>query len=152
MIPLKIKVGRMNLQTPLLLASGYITETSEFFLKAQPYGCAGMVTRSLRQRISVERIRIPAPRYAVFDQNSMLACEWGNERLWTDWMDYGVKQVKNTDCPIIISLSGRNIDSCCKLIKSFDKLNVDAYEINISCPHSGILYGNLNINLLHLRN
>jgi dihydroorotate dehydrogenase (NAD+) catalytic subunit len=148
---LNTQVGRVKLATPLLLASGYITETPEFFLKSQPYGCAGMVTRSLKQHVPAERARVPAPRYAVFDQDSMLNCEWGNERPWTDWLDYGVSQVKSTGCPIIISLSGRDIDSCYDLIRSFDVLGVDVYEINISCSHSGVLHGNLNVDVLHLR-
>lgn len=144
------KIGSVNLQTPLLLASGYITETPEFFLRAQPYGCSGIVTRSLKQHVPLERSRITAPRYAVFGQDSMLNCEWGNEKPWTEWRDGGVHQVKNTGCPIIISLSGRDIESCLHLIKTFDELGVDAYEINISCSHSGALHGNLNVDVLHL--
>jgi dihydroorotate dehydrogenase subfamily 1 len=147
---LATQVGNVKLQTPLLLASGYITETPEFFLKARPYGCSGMVTRSLKQHIPPERAQVPAPRYAAFNQDSMLNCEWGNEKPWTIWRDYGVRQVKETGCPIIISLSGRDPDSCCYLIYAFDKIGVDAYEINISCPHSGMLHGNLNVDLLHL--
>lgn len=126
------------------MASGRITETPNFFLKAHLYGCSGMVTRSLKQHVPPERSRVPAPRYVVFNQENMLACEWGNEKPWTDWRDCGVNQVKDTGCPIIISLSGRDLDSCCHLIKVFDKIDVDAYEINVSCPHSGTLHGNLN--------
>lgn len=144
------QVGTLKLQTPLLLASGYITETPEFFLRAQSYGCSGMVTRSLKQHVPAERSRITAPRYAVFDQDNMLNCEWGNEKPWTDWKEHGVRQVKETGCPIIISLSGRDMDSCCYLIRTFDEIGVDAYEINISCSHSGTLHGNLNVDVLHI--
>ncbi len=147
---LNAQVGKVKLRTPLLLASGYITETSKFFLKAQPYGCAGVVTRSLKQHVPAERSRITAPRYAVFGQDNMLNCEWGNEKPWTDWQEHGVRQVKETGCPIIISLSGRDMDSCCYLIQTFDEIDVDAYEINISCSHSGALHGNLNVDALHL--
>lgn len=147
---LETKVGIMNLRTPLLLASGYITETPEFFLRTQPYGCSGMVTRSLKQHVPPERSRVTSPRYAVFEKDSMLNCEWGNEKPWTDWQDHGVRQVKETGCPIIISLSGRDLDSCCYLIQAFDEMDVDAFEINISCSHSGALHGNLNIDVLHL--
>ena len=123
---LKTQVGTLKLQTPLLLASGYITETPEFFLRALPYGCSGMVTRSLKQHVPPERSRIPVPRYAVFGQDNMLNCEWGNENPWTDWRDHGVRQVKETGCPVIISISGRDLDSCCYLIRAFDEIGVDA--------------------------
>ncbi len=147
---LNTQVGTVKLQTPLLLASGYITETPEFFLKAQPYGCSGIITRSLKEHVPLERAKIPSPRYAIFDQDSMLNCEWGNERPWTEWRDNGVDKVKNTNSPIIISLSGRDSDSCCNLIKIFDEIGVDAYEINISCSHSGVLHGNLNVDAFYL--
>ena len=150
MLSLYTQIGTMKLQTPLLLASGYITETPEFFLRAQPYGCSGIDPRSLKRHVPLERSKITTPRYVVFDQDSMLNCEWGNEKPWTDWRDHGVQQVKDTGCPIIISLSGRDLDSCCYLIHAFDEIGVDAYEINISCSHSGVLHGNLNIDTFHL--
>ncbi|MDP3965072.1 MAG: 4Fe-4S binding protein [bacterium] len=147
---LRTQVGSVSLQTPLLLASGYITETPEFFMRAQPYGCSGIVTRSLKQRVPPERSRITVPRYAVFGQDNMLNCEWGNEKPWTEWRDSGVRHVQDAGCPIIVSLSGRDLESCCYLIQTFDELDVDAYEINISCSHSGALHGNLNVDELHL--
>ncbi|MBU0999127.1 4Fe-4S binding protein [Patescibacteria group bacterium] len=148
---LNTQVGNVKLQTPLLLASGHITETPEFFLRAQTFGCSSIVTRSLKQHVPPERLKVPAPRYAVFDKDSMLNCEWGNEKPWTEWQDHGVSQVKETGCPVIISLSGRDLDSCCYLIQTFDKMGVDAFEINISCSHSGALHGNLNVDVLHLK-
>lgn len=148
---LNTNVGKVRLETPLLLASGYITETPKFFLKARQYGCSGMVCRSLKQYVPTERAKIPVPRYAVFDQGSMLNCEWGNEKPWTSWMEQGINQVKKTGSAIIVSLSGRDIDSCRNLIRAFDGVGVDAYEINISCSHSGALHGNLNVDALHMK-
>ena len=148
---LTTQIGRIKLCTPLLLASGYITETSDFFLKASNYGCSGMITRSLKKQIPEERVNVPAPRYAVFDHDSMLNCEWGNERPWTFWKSNGVPLVKKTGYPIVISLSGRDVDSCSYLIESFDEIGVDAFEINVSCSHSGTLHGNLNVDVEHLQ-
>lgn len=149
---LATKVGAMELTTPLLLASGYITETPEFFLKARPHGCAGIVTRSLKEHVPSDRINIPVPRYAVFHSKSMLNCEWGNERPWTEWRDTGVAAVRETGSPLIISLSGRDPRSCANLMRTFDQQKVDAYEVNVSCSHSGALHGNLNVDVEHLRN
>jgi len=145
------KVGSVYFDTPLILASGCITETPEFFLKAKPFGCAGMVTRSLRQNVSENRLQTPVPRYVVLRSGTMLNCEWSNENVWTNWLDIWVQKVKKTKAPIIVSLSGRDIAGCCELIKSFNGLNVDAYEINVSCAHSGILHGDLNIDREHLQ-
>ncbi len=144
-------VGSITLPTPLLLASGYITETTQFFLRSQPLGCAGMVTRSLKKAVPEERKRIPAPRYAVIG-DSMLNCEWGNELPWTTWKEHGVAEVKQAGGVMILSLSGRDIQSCCELIEEFDATEVDAFEINISCSHSGALHGNLNTDGAHTQN
>lgn len=146
---LKTQVGKVKLNTPLLLASGYITETPDFFLETS--GCSGMVTRSLKENPPPERKNVPAPRYVVFDDGySMLNCEWGNSTPWTEWYDRGVTEVKNAGGALILSLSGRDIESCCNLIQKFDEINVDAFEINISCSHSGAVHGNLNIDFKHL--
>lgn len=147
----KTFIGSMQLPTPLLLASGYITETPEFFLKAQPLGCVGMVTRSLKMHVPPERARVPAPRYAIYEQRSMLNCEWGNERPWEEWYLHGVREVRRTGGKLILSLSGRDVNSCAALIKKFVQIGVDAFEINISCSHSGALHGNLNIDPEHIR-
>ncbi len=148
---LQTTVGAVQLATPLLLASGYITETPDFFRRAQPEGCSGIVTRSLKKHVPPERARVPVPRYAIYGRDSMLNCEWGNERPWTDWRDKGIGVVKDTGAPIIISLSGRDPEGCADLMREFDQLGVDAYEVNVSCSHSGALHGNLNVDLEHLR-
>ncbi|MCL5411418.1 MAG: hypothetical protein M1150_01590 [Patescibacteria group bacterium] len=148
---LNVTIGSIPLETPLLLASGYLTETPDFFLKSKKYGCAGMVTRSLKEFVPLARVRTPAPRYVVPNPDIMLNCEWGNEQPWTNWRDRWVQEVKATDSPIIISLSGREIASCQNLIHAFDELQVDAYEVNISCSHSGALNGNLNVDANHFR-
>lgn len=147
---LNISVNSIKFDTPLILASGHITETADFFLKAKKFGCGGMVTRSLKKEIPPDRKQTPTPRYAVFDQDSMLNCEWGNEKSWEYWRDSGVQEVQKVNSPIIVSLSGREIEGCKYLIRAFDELCVNAYEINVSCPHSGALNGNLNINGEHL--
>jgi dihydroorotate dehydrogenase len=142
---LRTRVGEVELSTPLMLGSGRITETPNFFLRSQKLGCAGIVTRSLRLEVPKDRLRTPSPRYAVIDGKTMMNCEWSNEHHWSNWKERWAKDVKDADGVLIVSLSGRDIHGCAQLIKTFDELAVDAYEINISCSHSGALHGNLNI-------
>ena len=147
---LETTVGGVKLSTPLLLASGHITETPDFFLKTS--GCAGVVTRSLKENPPPERKNVPAPRYVVFDEGrSMLNCEWGNSVPWTEWYNHGISDVKNVGGSLILSLSGRDIEGCCNLIRKFNDQDIDAFEINISCSHSGAVHGNLNIDIEHLK-
>ncbi len=144
-------VGGVVFDSPLLLASGYITETPDFYIRARRFGCGGMVTRSLKEFVPSERSRIPAPRYVVPDPSMMLNCEWGNENPWTQWRDHWLAQAKQAGGRVILSLSGRSIEGCGNLIRAFEKLEPDAYEINVSCSHSGALHGNLNVNIEHVR-
>jgi len=146
-VRLKTSVGAVTLNTPFILASGYITETPDFFLASHPHGCAAMVTRSLKKIIPPERARVPAPRYVVIGGDTMLNCEWGNELPWEHWREKSAQQVKATGAPIVISLSGRDPNGCVHLIHSFDEIGVDAFEINVSCSHSGALHGDLNTDL-----
>lgn len=147
----KTNVGSVQLDTPLLLASGYITETAEFFLRSQPMGCSGIITRSLKRQVPPERQHIPVPRYAIFEQKSMLNCEWGNERHWSTWKNEEAQKVRESKGTLIISLSGRDPHGCAELMGEFDAMGiVDAYEVNVSCSHSGALHGNLNVDIEHL--
>jgi dihydroorotate dehydrogenase subfamily 1 len=144
------KVGAIKFDTPLLLGSGYITEKPDFFLRAKRHGCAAMITRSLKKKVPVERAVIPAPRYAVRG-TTMLNCEWGNENPWTSWRDGWVDQVSASGSPLIVSLSGRDIEGCANLVSVFSEMAVSAFEVNISCSHSGALHGNLNVDFEHIQ-
>lgn len=146
---LETRVGTVRFDTPLLLASGFITETPDFFLRSRKNGCSGMVTRSLKARVPPERQRIPAPRYVVPDPNTMLNCEWGNEHPWTRWRDEWAKTVRATGAPLIVSISGRDIESCVEIMTALAD-GADAFEVNVSCFHSGALHGNLNVDRDHL--
>lgn len=148
---LKTKVGTIELNGPLLIGSGYITEDTSFYARSVTRGCAGMVSRSLKLNVPKERQRVPAPRYVVTNDGSMLNCEWGNEKPWTNWRDKEFRFAKEISGEIIISMSGRDVDSCKQLIRELDPFEPDAYEINISCAHSGELHGNLNLDIEHLR-
>ncbi len=149
---LETNIGGLVLNSPLLLASGQITETPDFFLQTDKYACAGMVTRSLRENPPPERANTPAPRYVIFDNGrSMLNCEWSNSEPWTTWYSEGIEKVRSRDGALILSLSGRDITSCCNLIRAFDETSVSAFEINVSCSHSGAIHGNMNTDIEHLK-
>ena len=145
-------VGDIEFRTPLILASGYITETPELFLSARELGCSAMVTRSLREKVPEERCNTPAPRYHVFDQESMLNCEWSNENDWAWWLDKWASTVMSTGDPLIISVSARDIEGCKRVVNAFTETSLaSAFEVNVSCAHSGVLHGNLNTNIDHLK-
>lgn len=148
---LTARVGSIDLRTPLILASGQITETPSFFLEARRYGCSAMVTRSLREMIPEGRERTPSPRYHVFDGSSMMNCEWVDENSWTKWADGWAQTALDTGDPLIISVSARDIEGCNNIIATFAESGLaSAFEVNVSCAHSGALHGNLNTNIDHL--
>lgn len=147
---LNVNVGDVQLTTPLLLGSGYITERTDFYRRAAARGCSGIVTRSLKLNVPIERQQVPAPRYAPHGEDSILNCEWGNEEPWESWRDQKIKGVREIGGSLVLSLSGRDIDGCAALITILDRASPDAYEVNVSCSHSGELHGNLNLDLDHL--
>lgn len=82
----------------------------------------------------------------------MLNCEWGNEKPWTNWRDKELQTAKEIGGAIVISISGRDVEGCKQLIHELDLFEPSAYEINVSCAHSGELHGNLNLDIRHLQN
>ena len=151
---LSTNVGSVKLKNPLLLASGYITETADFFLEAQKFGCSGIVTRSFKYNPPPERDKTPAPRYAFHPNTNgiaMLNCEWGSSVPWKRWVDDEIAKIRKTGAAVIISLSGREPESVTRLMQEFNECDIDAYEVNVSCSHSGAIHGNLNIDADHLR-
>lgn len=110
-----------------------------------------MVTRSLKDEVPEERRKIPAPRYVVPNPSIMLNCEWGNENPWTQWRDGWLSEAHECGGKTVLSLSGRDVEMCGRLIRAFDALAPAAYEVNVSCSHSGALHGNLNVDILHVR-
>jgi dihydroorotate dehydrogenase (NAD+) catalytic subunit len=141
----------IKLPNPLILASGTIGERSETLLPYLNAGAGAVVTRTLRLKIPPEREHSPSPStYIAKNKSFILNCEWCNSNSWHYWHKYGIKELSEVGT-VILSISGRNLEDCVTLAKKFEKSGVSLFEINISCVHSSIIYGNIPADLSYIK-
>jgi dihydroorotate dehydrogenase (NAD+) catalytic subunit len=133
-----------------MLGSGGLGESAE---SLEPFqAVAGAVAiRTVRLNVPTSRRRFPSPHLALGPRHSwLLNCEWGNQHPIKYWIDRELS-VACSRGPVLVSVSGRNIDDC---VRSCSLLDAQShfFEINISCSHAGRAYGRLTDNLEHIRN
>jgi dihydroorotate dehydrogenase (NAD+) catalytic subunit len=111
---------------------------------------AGVVTRTMRLNVPESRRVFPSPHLSLGPRRHWLInCEWGNLRSIEYWERDGLPQATERG-PVIVSVSGRNIDDC---VESCARLHGLArmFEINVSCSHAGLKYGHITNDLDHIR-
>jgi dihydroorotate dehydrogenase (NAD+) catalytic subunit len=145
---IQVSVGNVTLDSPAMLASGTLGEFPEILTCALQKGAGAVVTRTIREAVDPSRSRTPIPRYFICN-GTMLNCEWGNNRPWVYWWSEGVDEVSRHG-PLVLSMSGRDIAGVAHLIQKFEEKDIVAYELNISCPHSNTLFGQVNEDCEHL--
>jgi len=148
----KLSTGLLGckLASPLMLASGGLGETAESLAQFLNAGAAAVVTRTLRLRGEDRRRTFPSP-YIAFGPGKawMLNCEWGSRSSYRYWLDEGLERLTAAG-PVVVSISGRDIDDCVSLARILDDAKVMAFEINISCSHAGALFGRVGESEAHV--
>ncbi len=122
-------VGRIQLASPTILASGILGISLDVFARLHDVGAGAVVTKSL----SIE----PWEGYANPTVFSVGGGGWINAvGLSNPGARNFAKMIEsNRDIPIIVSLVGSVESDFESMIKEFENCSVMAYEINLSCPH-----------------
>jgi dihydroorotate dehydrogenase subfamily 1 len=140
----------VRLANPLLLGSGGLGEDAPRLLRFLKAGAGAAVTRTLRGDAYRERGAFPSPHIALGPRlASMINCEWGNRTGYEYWLTEGLSQALSGG-PVVVSLSGRNIEDCVELARRFDGSDAFAFEINVSCSHSGAAFGRIGEDPTHV--
>jgi dihydroorotate dehydrogenase subfamily 1 len=148
---LSIDFCGIRFYNPLILGSGGIGESLNRLIPYLENGASAVITRTLRKEVCKDRINnIEKSIYIEENKNYMLNCELNNTTPWCQYWNYKKLSKISQKGVVIISLSGRNIKDCVDLAMKFEQSKVRLFEINISCPHSALLYGNLNENKNHI--
>ncbi len=145
---LGVELCGLRLEGPLLLGSGGLGESADSLAPFQPVTSA-VVTRTLRLNLSEARAIFPSPHLALGPRRTWLMnSEWGNQRTVDYWLDEGLPQVSRGG-PVIVSVSGRDIDDCVATCKRLDG-RTSLFEINVSCSHAGLVYGRISDDAAHV--
>ena len=122
-------IGQIQLEKPVMLASGILGISLDVFNRLYASGAGAVVTKSLSTA--------PWEGYPNPTIFSVKGGGWINAvGLSNPGASNFAKMIEpNQDVPIIVSLVGSVPDDFKTMIKEFENCKVKAYELNLSCPH-----------------
>jgi dihydroorotate dehydrogenase (NAD+) catalytic subunit len=125
---LSIDLAGIYLRNPLLLASGFLGISQEVFNRLYNDGLGAIVSKS----ISVSPLEgYKGPTVVYLGEKGYLNAVG----LANPGSDVFAQEIMNNQIPLVVSIVGSSQSDFQKLINKFDKLNILAYEVNLSCPH-----------------
>ena len=126
---LATSVGPINLDKPIMLASGILGISLDVFNRLYRSGAGAVVTKSLSKE---PWEGYPNPTiFSVGDGGWINAVGLSNPGA----PNFAKMIESNKEVPIIISLVGSIPEDFEFMVKQFENCNVTAYELNLSCPH-----------------
>ena len=136
---LEVKIGKLKLKNPVMVASGTFGYGTEFEDVADIEELGAIVTKTITLRA---RVGNKPPR--IIETPSGMLNSIGLENPGADrFIEDKLPSLRKFKIPIIVSIAGETVDEYEKLTKKLDKVKeIAAIEINISCPniHTGQLF------------
>lgn len=130
-INLKVKIGKLELKNPVLVASGtfgYGLESQDFFDVSQ-LGAIITKSLSLKPRIGNPPQRIVETPAGML--NAIGLANIGVER----FIEEKLPHLKKLNTEIIVNIAASSVEEYVECVRILDKEDVDAFEINVSCPN-----------------
>ena len=126
---LATSIGKIQLEKPIMLASGILGISLDVFKRLHRSGAGAVVTKSLSKE--------PWEGYPNPTIFSVNGGGWLNAvGLSNPGASYFAKMLEeNKDVPIIISLVGSVPEDFEFMVKEFDNCTITGFELNLSCPH-----------------
>ena len=130
---LKVKIGSVDFQNPIFVASGtygYGTEVSEL---ADITGLGAIVTKSITR---YPREGNPPPRIVETPSGMLNSIGLANIGVET-YIKEMIPLYEELKTPIIMNIAGSTEDEYCEILEIMESIstNIVGYEINISCPN-----------------
>ncbi|MBD3164653.1 dihydroorotate dehydrogenase [Candidatus Woesearchaeota archaeon] len=135
---LHTKLGKIKLNSPLVLASGILGTSVELMQRAAGNGAGAVTTKSIGP---VERDGHPNPTTVEIEKGLYNAVGLPTPGYLN--MDDEFKHWKNITVPLIASIYGSSIEDYVKIAKYIQKFRPAIIELNISCPNKedGMAFG-----------
>ncbi len=129
---LEVKIGKLKLKNPVMVASGTFGYGVEFEDVADIKGLGAIVTKTITLHA---RVGNKPPR--VIETPSGMLNSIGLENPGVDkFIKEKLPSLQKFKVPIIVSIAGESVEEYEKLAQELDKVKeVAAIEINISCPN-----------------
>ena len=125
-------ISSIKLKNPTILASGIMDEDAGSMQRIIKRGGVGaVVTKSIGL---TARRGYPNPTVIELEQGILNAMGLPNPGI--DHYGEEIEKIKHLQTPIIGSIYGANPDEFIELSRRMEDLDVDALELNLSCPHT----------------
>ncbi|MEM3184222.1 MAG: dihydroorotate dehydrogenase [Candidatus Hadarchaeales archaeon] len=130
MSKLSVKIGRLKLRNPIMLAAG-ILSNGPLLKQAALAGAGAVVTKSL----TVEK-REGSNTPAVIGVRGGFLNNIGIANPgYVDFLSYDLPIAKEGGVPVIVSVAGFSENEFVKICGAADDCGADAVELNLSCPN-----------------
>lgn len=129
---LSVKIGRLHLKNPVLVASGTFGYAEEYDGLVPLKKLGAIVTKTITIK---PRLGNPMPRIVETPAGLLNSIGLANEGI-DNFIKEKLAFLKKAGVPIIVSIGGELSDEFVRLAKRLDDISgVSALELNISCPN-----------------
>lgn len=140
---LEVNLSGLKLKSPIILASGILGVSFSSMKRVINAGAGAVTTKSIgpRPRKGYKNPSIIELYPGTFINSVGL----GNPGI--DDFISEIKEIKNHNIPLIVSVFGNNNEAYLDVASKAEKAGADAIEINISCPHAEVVSIGIDQNL-----
>ena len=129
---MKVRIGKLRLKNPVMAASGTFGYAKEFEKLVNLPSLGAIITKTITLN---PRAGNPMPRICETAGGMLNAIGLQNEG-FDNFIKEKLPYLSKIGTPVIISISGNNIDEFFILAKRLDKIrSISGIELNISCPN-----------------
>lgn len=142
MADLRVKMGSLELENPIIISSGHLTGTGGDVKRCDPYGAGAVITKSSLLEKEYEKIVKPhAP--GLFPDARANFCATGDGLIsigglsplpveaWAAWFKDNVKEIKT---PVIAGLTALSVDGYIQGARMFEAAGAAALELQFGSP------------------
>ncbi len=142
---LKTKFIGFELRSPIIVSSAGITANLDRMKRAEDNGAGAVIMKGISDQLPM-RIS-PTPRFRVIKHDLAWhksftlysyeqASEWGPQ----EYAEEVVKTKEALDIPVIANVACIHDESWVEYIKVIQEAGIDAFELNVSCPHGSLTF------------
>lgn len=131
MSKLTVRLGKLKLKNPTVLASGILCNGSLLKRAAVEGGAGAVVTKSLTKKKSEG---YPMPVIVGVEGGLVNAVGLANQG-FGEFLSRDLPLAKEGKVPVVVSVAGSGAEEFRKICVRAEEAGADAVELNLSCPH-----------------